>query len=477
MVEINKPAKILLFCFILILLLNIFIQRDIWFDESYSILYAEQPLSEFSNPVDVHPPAYYIVLNGWISVFGDSNQAIRSLSAIFAIGCFILLYFIWKKLFDEKSFTIFGILFILSTSIIYYATEVRMYIFGLFFCLLSFYSLLMFEKKGFKVLFILSTAILPYIHYFTAFFVMFELSYCFIMKKKETIKYWLVSFILMIPVLFYFFAQLVRIDTLGFQPTYFQSVLSTYYYAWFYSWGGTVSTINTILGLAFIIIAFFLIIIYISKAETKNEKKLSLLMLIWFILPTVLFMIINYFVMSLYHHRFFFFVSWFFILLTARAIYVLRDKKWVKIMFVLILAFAVLNFIQFHTQTDRSIRDVSGYFNEKNCSRTNVIVHESQFSNLPHIYYNELHGCYKNYLYTDLTHEQLNGIGANVVSEERILFNSSDFEVLGEVFYYIGIGEKLFDFEGYNVTPVFNKAGAEVMLVTKPIAKIVIVLG
>ena len=119
-----------------------------WFDEGYSVLYAKQPLSEIVKVNDVHPPVYYVVLHGWISVFGDSNQAIRSLSVIFAIGCFLLLYFIWRKLFSEKSFTIFGILFVLSTSIIYYGTEVRMYIFGLFFCLLSFYSLLMFEKKA-----------------------------------------------------------------------------------------------------------------------------------------------------------------------------------------------------------------------------------------------------------------------------------------------------------------------------------------
>ncbi|WP_304167628.1 hypothetical protein [Phenylobacterium aquaticum] len=39
---------------------------------------------------DTHPPAYYLALNGWIALFGSSEAAVRSLSALCATGAVIV---------------------------------------------------------------------------------------------------------------------------------------------------------------------------------------------------------------------------------------------------------------------------------------------------------------------------------------------------------------------------------------------------
>jgi uncharacterized membrane protein len=441
---------ILLIFFAIILLAQVFVMaRGLWFDDSYSILFAKQSANEIIKPTDVHPFGYYLVLHFWIKIFGDGIPMLRILSVIFGLASFCMLYLIWNKLFerqkifrDPNSFLICGVMFILASTFVFYCTEIRMYAMGLFFCLVSFYALLNFEKKWLKLLFVGSTAILPFIHYFTVFFVMFELSYCLMKKKKETIKYWFASFIIMIPAVLYFFSQLARIETLGFQKSSFSSVLSTYYYAWFYSWGGAVSKIDTIFGLMFIALAFFLIVKYLGeRVVSDEEKKVSLLMLIWFVLPTVIMMMINEFIMNLYHHRFFFFVAWFFVFLTARAIYILKDEAWVKVIAALMMLFMVANMISFEMGTDNDVKVISGFLNKKACSDTNIIIHETQFSNLPHVYYNEVHGCYKNYLVTDLNRKQLNAIGVNVVPSGRILQSVRDLEQFDKFYYVLGAGQ------------------------------------
>ena len=60
--------------------------RSLWFDEAFS-----WRLAQFSFPemieraaADVHPPLYYIFLQGWTAIFGSSLQGIRSLSVAFA---------------------------------------------------------------------------------------------------------------------------------------------------------------------------------------------------------------------------------------------------------------------------------------------------------------------------------------------------------------------------------------------------------
>ena len=116
-----------------------------------------------------------------------------------------------------------------------------------------------------------------------------------------------------------------------------------------------------------------------------------------------------------------------------------------------------------YTETpNQEIFKVAEFLNKQNCTATNIIVHDVQFSNLPHIYYNELHGCYKNYLFTDLTEKQLNGLGGNVIPEGRVLSNQSQLDEFSS-FYYVtsNFGNR------FNATLVYNLSDTFVYLVKK----------
>ena len=46
----------------------------------------------------IHPPLYYLVLRGWIDLFGDSDLSVRALSASFSLAIIILLFDIIRRL-------------------------------------------------------------------------------------------------------------------------------------------------------------------------------------------------------------------------------------------------------------------------------------------------------------------------------------------------------------------------------------------
>ena len=56
----------------------------IWGDEGSSLLLSEYAVGDlwFHAAHDVHPPLYFLILRGWIELFGDSIWSIRSMSAI-----------------------------------------------------------------------------------------------------------------------------------------------------------------------------------------------------------------------------------------------------------------------------------------------------------------------------------------------------------------------------------------------------------
>ena len=48
-------------------------------------------------PGDAHPPLYYLLLKGWIALFGDSPFALRGLSVVFALASIVVLYALCRE--------------------------------------------------------------------------------------------------------------------------------------------------------------------------------------------------------------------------------------------------------------------------------------------------------------------------------------------------------------------------------------------
>jgi hypothetical protein len=104
--------------------------QSLWGDEIWSLwaVHSPRPAETLARvAADVHPPLYFILLDGWVALVGESEYAARMLSTLFAMLALAATYAIGRRLFDEWA-ALFAIA-ILGTSgfFLYYAREARMY--------------------------------------------------------------------------------------------------------------------------------------------------------------------------------------------------------------------------------------------------------------------------------------------------------------------------------------------------------------
>ena len=112
-----------------ILAMVLSLRQSIWFDEGYSILLAKQPVGELLalTAVDAHPPLYYLLLKAWGEMFGFTEFALRSLSALFLGGAVTTMLLLIRRLFGTRVALVTIPVLILAPFALRYGYEVRMY--------------------------------------------------------------------------------------------------------------------------------------------------------------------------------------------------------------------------------------------------------------------------------------------------------------------------------------------------------------
>ncbi|MCK5081026.1 MAG: glycosyltransferase family 39 protein [Candidatus Moranbacteria bacterium] len=109
-------------------------QRDYWYDEAFTGILLRQPWGEMNQMIfdDVHPPLYYWLVKPWASVFGYTSFGIRSFSTFMGILTIFSVYWIGKRMFNERSGLLAAVITAVSPFAIQYSQEARMYsLFGL----------------------------------------------------------------------------------------------------------------------------------------------------------------------------------------------------------------------------------------------------------------------------------------------------------------------------------------------------------
>jgi 4-amino-4-deoxy-L-arabinose transferase-like glycosyltransferase len=112
--------------------------RPIWYDEAFSVLFAEKglkamlvgtlTLSPGGAAADIHPLGYYTLLWGWMKLFGESLVSVRSLSILFGLGTVALAYLLMRAMFGAPRLALLGALAVaLAPFQVHYSQEVRMY--------------------------------------------------------------------------------------------------------------------------------------------------------------------------------------------------------------------------------------------------------------------------------------------------------------------------------------------------------------
>lgn len=103
--------------------------QSLWADEGNTAAMAGRSLAEISAraAADIHPPGYYWLLSLWTRIFGDSEVALRSLSAVWGILLVWLVYQIGSRLHDRRTGLIAAFFAAINPFLIYYSQEARMY--------------------------------------------------------------------------------------------------------------------------------------------------------------------------------------------------------------------------------------------------------------------------------------------------------------------------------------------------------------
>lgn len=156
--------------------------EGLWLDEGGSVMKADADLKQFMSgrPPYVSPPLYYLFLDSWINVFGNSEISIRLPSVLFGILSLLLIYRIGETLFNNVSGLSAAFFLAISTFHIYFSREARMYSLLLLLALCSMYYFIdlitqgvMKGKGGLRrvrwwsaLLYLLSTTLLLYTHNF-----------------------------------------------------------------------------------------------------------------------------------------------------------------------------------------------------------------------------------------------------------------------------------------------------------------------
>src|SRR5579864_801584 len=103
--------------------------QSLWYDEGISGQQLTHTFAQIlpASARDTHPPLYYLTLKAWAELFGSSELALRSLSAVWGIVAVALTFLIGRRLFGPPIGAVAAVLLAAAPLAVYYSQEVRMY--------------------------------------------------------------------------------------------------------------------------------------------------------------------------------------------------------------------------------------------------------------------------------------------------------------------------------------------------------------
>lgn len=279
--------------------------------------------------IDIHPPAYFMILSIWISVFGSSDFSIRIPSLLFELFSIILIYLIGENFVMKNSGKGAAAISLLSAFFIFHSSDAKPYSLYLFLSLLSSYLLLkIIRRKNFKdqLLYVLAGTVLIYTHYHGFFIILFHIAYALtyfiktdeISRISEILPLQGFIFLSFMPFLMTFLSQARHIDAIDqYGPLYLQESLRDMLHDW---------TNFMPLWLSIILLAFCTYILFSNSGQTYQLPVIFLLE--WLLLPLAASYIISLFFTNIFRiSRFFIGIVPAFYLLISMSVLLIKNKK------------------------------------------------------------------------------------------------------------------------------------------------------
>lgn len=145
--------------------------KDLWIDEANSVVLAKTGVAGLLDGLkrDSSPPLYYLLLAGWMKVFGDGEAAVRTLSVIPGVLTVGALFAIGRRLFGTQTGLLAAVLAAVAPTHVFYCQQARMYsLLGLLGLLSSYWLWRAIEdgRGRFYVAYVLATLGALYTHNF-----------------------------------------------------------------------------------------------------------------------------------------------------------------------------------------------------------------------------------------------------------------------------------------------------------------------
>ncbi len=297
-----------------------------WYDEVIMVRVAQGDI--WSILEGGRPPFFIVLAHFWIKLFGTSEVATRSLSALAGVLSIPLIYAVGRQLFDKRVGLISAFLMAISQFQIYYSQDFRYYSLFALMTLFSFYFyvlLLDTRKILYFVLYVIASILLFYTHTFGVFILFVQNLYLLLKwNNYRTIKFqWILSQIfLLIAILprFIISIQKVFIGKAGAMswlpdPGILSPLITIQYYI---GAGLDYPSWKTIfIGIAFFVVGTAAYITWQGKEkwlsylrDFSNRKGFSgkeselLLVGCWFLLPIILPFVLSKIFGPMYHNRY-----------------------------------------------------------------------------------------------------------------------------------------------------------------------------
>ena len=138
----NRERMFLLFLGTMLVVLTLLARlpdlqaRPLWYDEAFSVLFSKaglKPMLEATlstsagGAAEEHPLLYYMLLWGWMQIFGSGVVAVRMLSVSFSLLQVALIWNFMNEVFSVKVALAAGLLYAFSPFQVQYGQEARMY--------------------------------------------------------------------------------------------------------------------------------------------------------------------------------------------------------------------------------------------------------------------------------------------------------------------------------------------------------------
>ena len=165
-----------------------------WLDEAYSISFVNASWSQLWEIISRREPnmsLYYVLLKIWVRVFGDSEFAVRSLSAIFAVAGVIMTYAVGVRLFNIPTGLTASFILAVNAFFIEYAQEARCYTLLLLLIVFSMYLFIRaieMQRYKYYIALGLTNALVLYCHFF-GFFVLIAQAISLVFLSPGTIRW------------------------------------------------------------------------------------------------------------------------------------------------------------------------------------------------------------------------------------------------------------------------------------------------